>query len=493
MKKIVFLIFIIIQNQHFFGDDIFYGQLITSNFSISKDIKANFKKNVEAFEVYEINALEIFNYTNKKSAKSGVSFTLKLGDKHNWQFNLKEHNLFSDNFREVVLTDNGKEISYSKPDIKSFRGFNETNNKKAIISIGSNWIYGYLTDENDIKYFIEPLQLYSKEAKANQYVVYNSNKTNSNEFVCGQDNTETVNFQNKINKASLAVICTETAIAYDQSTKDLNGGTRNTQNLLTSRFNSVSAFFLDNFEIDKKIVEFYEANLNEITLESSVIPCYENFFPSSCGNGSILESFRQWNESEFTGFTSNPDAATFFTGRTDVEQYAGYSFIGGICTSRAYNWVDTTAFNLEYMKVNLWIHEFGHTWGGDHAFSTGASMMSPTISSADPMPVIDRTLTNIANHKNSRSCLITGSCSPPLSVNQYNLFDVKIFPNPTKGLIKIKAELGLNKIEIYNSLGQKIIQTNEFNIDVSSLLNGVYFMKIYGERNEILIKKIIKE
>lgn len=493
MKKFVFLIFLVIQNQHFFERDIFYGQLSTANESILKNRHTNFKNEVKLFDVYEINASDIFNHANKKGIKGSTSFTLKLGDKHNWKLELKEHNLFSDNFRNVISTETGKEVSYTKPDIKTYRGYNVSKNQKAVISLGLDWIYGYVIDDKGLKHFIEPLQLYNEKANKNYYIVYNSNKTANNEFECGQNNIEAINSQNSTNKALLSVICMEAAIAYDQSTKDLNGGTRTTLNLLTSRFNNVSAFFLDNFEIEKKIVEFYEASLNEIALESSVIPCYENFFPNNCGSGSILESFRQWNESEFTGFTSNPDAATFFTGRTDVEEYSGYSFIGGICSNKAYNWVDATAMNVEYMKVNLWIHEFGHTWGGDHAFSTGASMMSPTISSADPMPVIDRTLTNIINHKNSRTCLTTGSCNPALSVNNYNLFDVKVFPNPTRETINISTRENLKKVELFNSLGQKIIETNQMKIDTKEIGNGIYFIKIYGERGDFVIKKIIKK
>ena len=52
-----------------------------------------------------------------------------------------------------------------------------------------------------------------------------------------------------------------------------------------------------------------------------------------------------------------------------------------------------------------------------------------------------------------------------------------VFPNPTKGTINFESELlHLNSVKIYNFLGQMVkYSTEDFNIDMSTLENGVYF------------------
>ena len=55
---------------------------------------------------------------------------------------------------------------------------------------------------------------------------------------------------------------------------------------------------------------------------------------------------------------------------------------------------------------------------------------------------------------------------------------VIVYPNPTSGVININ---GLNKynLKVYNNIGQILLQANNTNaIDVSSLPNGVYLVRV---------------
>jgi hypothetical protein len=70
---------------------------------------------------------------------------------------------------------------------------------------------------------------------------------------------------------------------------------------------------------------------------------------------------------------------------------------------------------------------------------------------------------------------------------------LSVWPNPSKGLLNIK---GLNEkatIVLYNTLGEKVIEVKSQEIiDVSGLVNGVYFMKvIIIGTNEITVKKLV--
>lgn len=493
MKKIIIITFVLIPCLLLGQDISFSGKQINATNYLSlkrKGVKAF--KAIKEIEIYEINGLDIYFDLNKNTKTDKVNLQLKLGDKHDWQIELREHNLFSENFRRVKQTSHGKEISYTPPKLKIYRSYNKSKAQKGAFSLGSNWIYGSIWVEKDSQYFIEPLQIYDSNAKSNLFIVYKADESDGDAYVCRQNGaSSSSDIENSTNKQLLAVSCMEIAIAYDQSAM-IEFGTSRIESILTSRFNVVSSFFLNNFEIDKKIIEFYEAGNNEITLDTNMVPCNEVY--PNCSDNSILDDFREWGEKENdpnSGFSSNPDAATFFTGR-GVTDFFGYSHFGGICNERGYNWVEEDIPYLEYRKANLWIHEYGHTWNASH-INDPSNMMYSSISSLDNMQVHAWTYNSIIGHKNSRSCLSDGACST-LSTNNIaaNVQDVKVFPNPTTDILNIKTKARLKKIEVYNNLGQKILETNQNKINIHNFSNGIFLLKIHGSGGEIALKKIIK-
>ncbi len=70
---------------------------------------------------------------------------------------------------------------------------------------------------------------------------------------------------------------------------------------------------------------------------------------------------------------------------------------------------------------------------------------------------------------------------------------LKIFPNPAHDKIEIQGiELNEYNISLFNSLGLKIHETkNEKNIDISKLLNGIYYLKVKSIKDERQVKIII--
>jgi hypothetical protein len=63
-----------------------------------------------------------------------------------------------------------------------------------------------------------------------------------------------------------------------------------------------------------------------------------------------------------------------------------------------------------------------------------------------------------------------------------NSIQVEIFPNPTDDQLSIVCQGQLEKVSIFNSSGEivlnKLLQTNKTNIDVSGLSPGVYFLQV---------------
>jgi hypothetical protein len=68
------------------------------------------------------------------------------------------------------------------------------------------------------------------------------------------------------------------------------------------------------------------------------------------------------------------------------------------------------------------------------------------------------------------------------------------FPNPVSDKINISTNITLDRIEIYNLLGNLVLKTdtNTNEIDVTSLTSGIYLISIYSGKEKI-VKKIIVE
>ena len=87
-----------------------------------------------------------------------------------------------------------------------------------------------------------------------------------------------------------------------------------------------------------------------------------------------------------------------------------------------------------------------------------------------------------------------------LSNNEFDISDkVTIYPNPTNDIINLSYPdyLQINKIELYNNLGQLINRGNSSvnKISLEGSAQGVYFVKIYSSEgiiNKRLIKRSLK-
>ncbi|XMO88260.1 T9SS type A sorting domain-containing protein [Algibacter sp. AS12] len=79
-----------------------------------------------------------------------------------------------------------------------------------------------------------------------------------------------------------------------------------------------------------------------------------------------------------------------------------------------------------------------------------------------------------------------------LSTNNFEAIDFKIYPNPASNFINIESGNRIEKVSIYNLLGQDVLHRQETNhINISTLHSGTYFVKIKTNKGE-QVKKIIK-
>lgn len=74
---------------------------------------------------------------------------------------------------------------------------------------------------------------------------------------------------------------------------------------------------------------------------------------------------------------------------------------------------------------------------------------------------------------------------------------VSIYPNPSKGSVKLHSNLEMINVNIVNVYGQEVYNINQASkqqeIDLNNLPKGVYFVRIGDEDNNILVEKLILE
>ena len=92
----------------------------------------------------------------------------------------------------------------------------------------------------------------------------------------------------------------------------------------------------------------------------------------------------------------------------------------------------------------------------------------------------------------------TASFSDIISIERDENNLVSIYPNPATNYIDLRCNFNKNAkatIKIFNSFGQivstEIVKENTTNIDISSFVSGVYFVKVVTDTNEYIEKLIV--
>ena len=86
-----------------------------------------------------------------------------------------------------------------------------------------------------------------------------------------------------------------------------------------------------------------------------------------------------------------------------------------------------------------------------------------------------------------------------LSVSDNELLEnkISIYPNPAKNQFNLNSDksiFGINKVQIFNTLGEKLFETNAVseNITFGTIPSGVYFVKIISDTFEVTKKLIVE-
>jgi hypothetical protein len=94
-----------------------------------------------------------------------------------------------------------------------------------------------------------------------------------------------------------------------------------------------------------------------------------------------------------------------------------------------------------------------------------------------------------------------GTSVPSIPMSNSNLADIQIYPNPAREYVIIKRSnlMNINRIEVYNMLGLKVISQYpqsgeaESRIDLMDLQKGVYMIRIFDKSNNVILTKSISK
>jgi hypothetical protein len=85
---------------------------------------------------------------------------------------------------------------------------------------------------------------------------------------------------------------------------------------------------------------------------------------------------------------------------------------------------------------------------------------------------------------NASGCIATSSCTQiTLSLEDFEQFGLKLYPNPAVTHFIIEGETAIEKVTIYTMLGQKVIEFHESDnlYDISSIASGTYIIEVSTE------------
>ncbi len=113
--------------------------------------------------------------------------------------------------------------------------------------------------------------------------------------------------------------------------------------------------------------------------------------------------------------------------------------------------------------------------------------------SVDQINVMNATLNGYRSSLQNLTVSMNCNGSIGVGLNNYQLDNLNIYPNPNLGLVNIKSRENINTISVSNILGKQVFFTQDFRantINLSFLDNGVYFINISTNKG-MHIEKII--
>jgi hypothetical protein len=146
--------------------------------------------------------------------------------------------------------------------------------------------------------------------------------------------------------------------------------------------------------------------------------------------------------------------------------------------------IDTNNNWIDELIIDVYPNDAGTDSGSDYESSNMVTNPFQNISS----------LSGIIPFSNEKIATITFTLeSVVATTNDFSLDQITVYPNPSNQEITISTKNNINKVFIYNYLGQEIfnlsnISTPSLKIDIGKFTNGIYFIKTNNSIGNKFIK-----
>ncbi|UQB67954.1 T9SS type A sorting domain-containing protein [Epilithonimonas zeae] len=181
-------------------------------------------------------------------------------------------------------------------------------------------------------------------------------------------------------------------------------------------------------------------------------------------------------------FVSNDKGVTWNQVSDFVAFKVDYSDVNnGVLVAATYTSMYTT-FNIFYSVDN------GANWKNvdrDDLLQTETNSISIDFSDKNAFIYIASADLGLVGYNLNLDVLATGEASGDKA-------KVLVYPNPVVDVVHIDDK-NLKSVALYNMEGKKLLETNNSEMNVSKLPNGVYILRIVTSDNNIVSKKIIKK
>ncbi|MEW4924417.1 T9SS type A sorting domain-containing protein [Algibacter sp. 2305UL17-15] len=235
-------------------------------------------------------------------------------------------------------------------------------------------------------------------------------------------------------------------------------------------------------------------------------------------------NFQDWQPSEYNSFGSNPvdsnqptwilrdDGAGYINWKDDYHRYGVY----WKDPTHLYYYIDGVMVTYrEGMEEIDPLYYTNSGTQGDTSNDTRTGLSKPmdiifsvedqdwrsnpgSGQQSDTFTPTDAELANTANHTFSVDWIRVYKPVDVASVDDWFTSNLKVSPNPFQDAIQIKADVVLNKVEVYSIDGTRIVAKEGINqlahtISTKQLAAGLYIIKIESAEGLQAYKKVVKE
>ncbi len=201
----------------------------------------------------------------------------------------------------------------------------------------------------------------------------------------------------------------------------------------------------------------------------------------------------------------------------DVKKYTGLDFVGVETVVSQLNITSMDSFEFDLWTPNSTTFKFKLVdFGSDGAFGGGndvehETIITPTLNGWNHVSVPISAMTGLTTKSNIAQLIFASSPAgasiayidnvmfskaSAVGVESTRSENVNIYPNPSNEILNISSDKNIQKVVIYNSIGQIVLSTQEnanvAKINITELANGLYTVKTVINGVDTF-SKIVKE